>query len=584
MKTQRVHVFDYGDVTLEPGAFQTIFDRDQQYYLSIKVEDMLYEIRKKVGIDTQNGVSIGDEKGSWFGLGGNVLGQWLQAYSRLYAATGSLKAKEKADQLASGLIEVGEISPVLVDGTFMYFFEKYLRGFTDHYRYCHSQESLHFAAKFMKHIMASDIFTKAKKALGDNGPGSEIEWYTIPESILNFAKVAENAGFDPEMVTNYQQFAESFSYRRFWDIFTKRDSVFNHTPEAGQNTLFFHAYSHVNTFNSAAAFYQTHPDKNILKAIKKFYQWMRQSQEIASGGYGCHLEWFLPRESMVSSLREYHDSTETQCNSYAVYRLSNFLMASSGKAEYGHWPEKLFYNATLASIPLEKGHVMYYSDFCVKGGEKFLHQNTWTCCTGTRPLLLPELKRMIFYHDDESIYVNLFTPSSVTCKGLTLTQNTTFPETPFVSFLFSGSSQSLRLKIRMPEWLDKTPQFEQNGQSLPVIVDKNGWMDLGLVSGSSSPIMMTMAPKLIASSIETAGDPSNGVWALMHGPVMLAMSNPDGVPNIDYPQDLDQAFHPGPNPGEFLYKDWIEHPFKPFYAFPKGEHYRVYFNKYSGGR
>ncbi|MFA5066687.1 MAG: beta-L-arabinofuranosidase domain-containing protein [Candidatus Izemoplasmatales bacterium] len=584
MKAQAVHLFDYGDVTIEKGQFKAIFERDYQYYLSIKVEDMLYELRQHLGLDTQGGKTIADEKGSWFGLGGNVLGQWLQAYSRLYAATASKAAKDKADQLARGLMEVGEKSPILVDGTFMYFFEKYLRGFTDHYLFCNNDASLEFASTFLDHIMASDIYIHANKALGDNGPSSEIEWYTIPESILHFAEIYEKNGRYPEKVEKYREFAEKFAYRRYWDIFVKHDSIFRHTPEAGQNTLYFHAYSHLNTFNSAAAFYRLQNDKSLLKSIKEFYRWMRLNQEIASGGYGCHLEWFMPRELMVSALREYHDSTETQCNSYAVYRLSNFLMETLGDAQYGHWPEKLFYNATLSSIPLENGHVMYYSDFCVKGGEKFLHQNTWTCCTGTRPLLLPELKRMIFYYDEESLFVNLFTPASVTYQGLTLTQSTQFPESSIVSFYFSGTPTSLRLKIRKPEWMKDLPSFEQSGHFLPATLDQKGWIDLGIISGSSDPINMTITPSLNTTSIETAGDPDNGVWALMAGPVMLAMANPDDAPGIPYPTDLKTDFHPGSKPMEFIYRDWDNHPFKPFYVYPKGEHYRVYFNKKSGGR
>jgi len=89
---------------------------------------------------------------------------------------------------------------------------------------------------------------------------------------------------------------------------------------------------------------------------------------------------------------------------------------------------------------------------------------------------------------------------------------------------------------------------------------------------------------LVTTSIGTAGDTDNGVWALMAGPVMLAMANPDDAPEIPYPNDLKSEFLPGSKPLEFIYHDWHKHPFKPFYIYPKGEHYRVYFNKKPGGR
>lgn len=71
--------------------------------MNLSLDDMLFELRAQVGIpNPAHAHSLKNEEGTWFGLGGNVLGQWLQAYPRFYAVTGRVEAKEKADAFVDG--------------------------------------------------------------------------------------------------------------------------------------------------------------------------------------------------------------------------------------------------------------------------------------------------------------------------------------------------------------------------------------------------------------------------------------------------------------------------------------------------
>ena len=570
--------FSGREVTLGEGRFSAAFEKAYAYYMNLSLDDMLFELRAQVGIpNPAYAHSLKNEEGTWFGLGGNVLGQWLQAYPRFYAVTGRVEAKEKADAFVDGLYEIYSRNRVFCDGLFMYFFEKYLRGLTDCWTLCGNARAFEMARGFLEAAMASPIYRDASLYLGDNGPGNEIEWYTISESIYCFADAAQAAGASEEDVAAWRVFAEKFEYQKFWNIFLKEDDLFHYSPLAGQNTAYFHAYSHLNSFNSAACAYRVKGDPDYLNAIQNFYAFMRGTQELATGGYGAHLEWLMPRTGMINAMRSYHDSFETQCDCYAVYRLSNFLLGETGDGAYGNWTERLFYNGTLASIDMdEKGHVMYYSDYCTQGGRKHLHPNTWTCCTGTRPLLLCELKRTVFFHDGQNLYVNLFTPASVTLDGFRLEQTGDLCEGDTLGYSVSApEGVCRRVSFRRPEWLEAEPCLTRNGKSVKLI-EQGGWLTSECELTDGDRLELTLPKPLTVHRLESMGA---GVAAINYGPLTLALERREGVdPSaaVDFSRPVREQLTQCA-PREFAVKDRPQIRFRAYLDYVKGEEYYLCF-------
>lgn len=452
--TYKLRSLDYDEIEWLAGPMKEAFEEDYEYYMNLDVDDMMFEMRKKAGLDVKGGKSLASEAGSWYHLGANVLGQWLQAYARFYRSTHREKAKEQAKKLVDGLKEIAPFSPYFYDGLGMYFFEKYLRGLTDCWLFCGIEDAYYLAKGLLESAMESDIYNKAELLLGNNGPGDEIEWYTIPESICYFADAHERAcGEDGQ---KYRDFAKKFAYWSYWDIFEEKCEHFHdYSPLGGQNTAYFHAYSHLNTLNCAAYFYQITGDKYYFDVIDNCYTWMKEKQAVATGGYGLHIEWLMPDTGKINALHNFHDNFESQCNSYAVYRVGNFLMTHTGRADYGDWSERLLFNATLASIPIdEAGHTFYYSDYNVKESYKYRHPNTWTCCTGSRPLLLNELRRSVYFYEEDAIYVAQYVSSKAKVGEVTVTQTTDYPASDKVTVRveFTGENKRFALKFRKPAW------------------------------------------------------------------------------------------------------------------------------------
>lgn len=182
--------------------------------------------------------------------------------------------------------------------------------------------------------------------------------------------------------------ARQYEYREFWDLFYQDADPFSKRPVAGLYSEYCHAYSHVNSFNSCAKAYEQTRDPYYLKALRSFYRFMQAEEVMATGGYGANFEHLMPKTRLIDALRTGHDSFETQCDSYAAYRLVKYLTCLTDGAEFGNWAEALIYNATVATLPMTAaGNTLYYSDYNMYGGQKQNRADGWTCCTGTRPLL-----------------------------------------------------------------------------------------------------------------------------------------------------------------------------------------------------
>jgi DUF1680 family protein len=86
----------------------------------------------------------------------------------------------------------------------------------------------------------------------------------------------------------------------------------------------------------------------------------------------------------------------------------------TGDARYGDWIEALALNGIGVSIPMTlDGRVFYYSDYNLGGGHKedFDASRAWSCCSGTRPQAVADYADLVYFHDRDNLYVNLFTPA-----------------------------------------------------------------------------------------------------------------------------------------------------------------------------
>ena len=557
--------FDFHGVTLDDGELKRQFDEVRHDYLSIPNDDLLKVYRKAAGLPAP-----GLQFGGWWGDTGGSFSQIVSGLARMYAATGDPACREKADVLLSEWERCLSPDGSAVNTRGHYGYDKAVASLVDMYVYCGNRDALGYLSRVTDWAITH---LGRDRLLGNNGE----EWYTLGENLYR----AYLATGDPK----YRDFAKVWEYRAYWDLYAAGAGPLVTKPAAGIFPEFFHAYSHVNTLSSAAMAYRVTGDPYYLDVLRKAYDWLQANEVFATGGYGPWWEHLLPRDQFIASITgDRHDSFETQCGSWAAFKLSKYLISFTGEARYGDWIEALVYNGVGASIPMSpRGNVMYYSDYNVHGGMKRNREEEWTCCTGTRPLAVADYYDLIYLRAPEGLCVNLYTPSTVTWETggqkVAVRQITRFPEEPGTEFIVSSKEPvEFSLKLRVPSWLSGPMTARVNGAAVEVKVDGHGWAVVRRQWHDGDRLSVNLPEAFHLSRLQ----PSS-LAAIMYGPmVMAARSGGDPSSKIDFAH-LSSAFTPVP--GEALTYQLAADPdvlLRTFPSFREGEPYFLYLDTSRG--
>jgi uncharacterized protein len=253
----------------------------------------------------------------------NTFGQVLSGLARFHAGSGDAACREKANLLihewALCIAPDGYSFNTLQSPSPHYVYEKMVGGLVDNYVYCGNREARECLSR---------ITDWAMKNLSRKRHRGCVEWFTLGENLYR----AYQATGDEK----YREFAKAWEYTAYWNLFKQKPGdIFANPPlEAGQ-PISFHAYSHVNTFCSAAAAYEVTGQQRYLDIMQNAYAYLQDNQAFPTGGYGP-IERLMPHEAQVKSLENPFISKhfETQCGSWAAFKLSKYLIRLTGDAKY----------------------------------------------------------------------------------------------------------------------------------------------------------------------------------------------------------------------------------------------------------
>jgi DUF1680 family protein len=500
-----LEAFDYRGVRLLPGPFQNQVEGARALYGGIANDDVLKGFRQEAGLPAPgNGM-----KGWCKATSAVIFGQLVSGMVRLGRATGDEALVGKAVALYEGWAKT--LAP---DGNARmraYDWDKLVCGLVDLDRYAGVTSALPTLKKTVE--WASRTFDRARRPADGHdfwgaGPGDTSEWYTLPENLYR----AFLAGGDPL----FKDFAEVWLYEDYWRGFAE-----SATPPA---VLPVHAYSHVNSFASAAAAYRVTGDESYLRICRNAYDFIVGTQCYATGGYGPDERLMPPDGSLGRSLDALAYHAEIPCGSWAAFKLAGYLMTFTGAARFGDWVETILYNAMGASLPPEPdGRSFYYGDYRISGGMKGFYWHEWPCCAGTYIQNMAEYHNLIAFKDAQGLYVNLFVPAEIewTHEGQTLRlrQETAYPEEEAVRFsLTMERATHLALRLRVPGW-SKGARFTVNDAPLRVEAKPGEWATIERQWQPGDRLAMTIPMELRAVPVDRQ-HPQR--VAIMYGPVVLA--------------------------------------------------------------
>ncbi|WP_187774970.1 beta-L-arabinofuranosidase domain-containing protein [Pedobacter sp. BS3] len=546
--------FEYNEVKLLDSPLKHQFDEVVAYYLAIPDNDLLKGFRQRAGLPTYGARDLG----GWYTNDiFHVFGQFLSGMSRLYAVSGNQALKNKVNFLVEEWAKT-----IDANGYFFYsskpnaphyVYEKMVGGLVDAYVFAGDKNALK---------QLSIITDWAVKNLNrDRIYGqTQSEWYTLSENLYRAYCVTGDK--------KYLDFGKIWEYTDYWNYYLTG------VPPVGERR--HHAYSHLNTLSSAAAAYLVSGNEKYKTIIKNAYNFFWKEQCFATGGFGPD-ERLLPKNELIKTLETTHNTFETQCGSWAIFKLSKYLIMITGDARYGDWIEKMTMNGIGANISMSPdGRVQYYSDYNPREGTRHNHHVGWTCCTGTRPEAVAEYTDMVYFKNNDGLYVNLYTPSYATWHGISVTQQTNFPENniSLIKLNVKKGGIETTLSFRKPLWAETMPVISVNGKAIkPKLV--NNWMQIKRLWLDNDQVKITFPMKLYIDRLD-GSKPYPA--AFMYGPVAMAVNASNPYPeDIVVSKSISEQFIPiSGKPLNYRIKNHSDLILRPYYQFSPNEAYTLY--------
>lgn len=518
--------FPYGAVQLRGGRLKQHFDHIYAHYLALDNDRLLKVFRQHAGLPAP-----GPDMGGWYDADGFVpgltLGQYISGLARFAAATGDDAAHAKVGRLVSGFGEVLRkvddpyAGPGARDFWAAYVMDKYVVGFLDAYELSGIEEAKELLPLVIEKCRPY-ISPVSRPRIGKEEPPWD-ETYVLSENLFHVARVTGDQ--------QYHDMAVHYLLNKEWfDPLSKGIDVL---PEK-------HAYSYTVGLSSGAQAYLNLSDSKYLGALENAWRFL-EHQRYASGGWGPEEQFVHPgKGKLAESLKTSDAHFETPCGSFADLKLARYLIRFTGRPEYGDGLERTLYNTLLATrLPDSDGNYPYYSDYGGDGQKKYYHRK-WPCCSGTLVQGVADYVLNAYFHDDESLLVNLFVSSEVNWErsggNVVVAQETDYPAADAIRLTVRDAGDGrFAMKLRIPAWTDGA-SLRVNGKAVSVTPGTLATIDRRWKTGDVVDLVVPQPLRTL--SIDTE---NRDIAALMRGAIMYVGLNPwKGIQEqvIDLPRSL----------------------------------------------
>jgi DUF1680 family protein len=204
-----------------------------------------------------------------------------------------------------------------------------------------------------------------------------------------------------------------------------------------------------------------------------------------------------------------------------MLRLTRILFQGRPDSAYGDYYERALINGILASQDPDSGMMTYFQ--ATRPGYPKLYctpEHSFWCCTGTGMENHAKYGDSVYFHDGQTLLVNLFVASELDWaeQQVRVRQLTSFPDEANTRLtLHMVSPKHLTLRIRHPAWCIQA-SITINGQTQSGVMASGGYITLERTWHDGDIVQMQLPMHLHLAPLPGLPD----VAALMFGPVVLA--------------------------------------------------------------
>ena len=473
--------FHLADVTLLPGPFRDNMTRDLEYLASFDCDRLLAPFEQVADLPAR-----ASSLGGWEsqGLASHYCGHYLSAAAMMHAHTHDSRLAGKVDYLLPRLAACQEANG---------------RDDPDFRGYC---AGIPQSKPAYKQVLAGHIDVKNPHALYSfslNGLWSP--WYTVHKIMAGLRDVylymgrAQAREILLGMTDWAAQFPRRLSVAQMQLMLVSEQGGMNEvladvyamTGEAAHRTLAgqfnqtaqlaplmrhedildgLHSNQYIPRVIGIARQYELTGSSDYRTGAEFFWQNVVRHRTFVFGGNGDR-ENFFPIRDAAQHLSV--GSAETCCT-YNMLKLTNHYFCWNASMEAADFYERALINQILGSQDPATGGMTYY--FSMQPGHFKTFSSRWDscwCCDGTGMENHAKYPRGIYYHDADTLWVNLYLASELRWreKGLTIRQHTRFPEYNDVRLeIACAHPVRATLRLRHPYWSTPAMAVRLNGKRL----------------------------------------------------------------------------------------------------------------------
>ncbi|MEE6308335.1 beta-L-arabinofuranosidase domain-containing protein [Plantactinospora veratri] len=508
--------FPLSAVTLLAGPFQANAGRTQAYLNFLDPDRLLHTFRLNYGLSSSATACGGWESPSTE-LRGHSTGHVLTALAQAYANTGQAAFKTKGDYLVAQLAICQNRATAA--GYHTGYLSAYPESFIDRVE---ARQQVWAPYYTLHKIMAGllDMHLLAGNAQALDVLTRMAAWVKFRNDRLSQTQrqnmLDTEFGGMNEVLTNLYQLTENpdhLTTARYFDHAEIFDPLAANTDALNN----YHANTQIPKILGAIREYHATGTTRYRDIAVNFWDIVVGRHSYVIGG-NSNGEYFKAPNRIASELS---DNTCECCNTYNMLKLTRQLFFTNpSRLDYLDYYERALWNHLIGAQNPNSSHGFhcYYVPLRAGGTKTYSNDySNFTCCHGTGMETHTKLADSIYFHSGDILYVNLFAASRLVWpgRGITVQQDTTFPETPSSRLTITGSG-AIDLRIRIPGWA--------TGAQVRV----NGTVQSGVAAGSFARINRSWASgDVVEISLPMAltreATPDNStVQAVKHGPIVLA--------------------------------------------------------------
>lgn len=516
--------FRLEDVRILDPDLLRMREQTLDYLLALDSDRLLHNFRVNAKLPS-SAEPLYNRESPTNGWRGHYVGHFLSACSQMYASTGDIRLKTKAGAMVS---ELAKCQSQLGDKGYLSAFPE--SGFDDLEQGRPAAVLWYALHKIMAGLLDVNEHMQNPQALQVlEGMAAWTDWRTgrLPEEQMQRTLQIEFGGMN-EVLSNLSAVTGNPRYLTVAKRFDHH-AVMDPAAEGRDTLTNLHANTQIPKFIGAAREFELTGDPHYRDAAQFFWQQVALHRSYVTGGNSASEHFRTPPNVLASELT---DLSQETCNTYNMLKLTRQLFTWQAGPQYADYYERAFLNHILATPNPADGSPLYYLGM-LPGQWKvhFVPHEGFFCCCGTGLENFSKLSEGFYFHNEQSLWVNLFFASEVSWreKGVVLRQETRFPEEAGTRLVIQTKSPArFTLNVRIPYWADGASVTVNGKRFQPKLkLEPSSYAKIDRTWKNGDRVDVKLPMRLHLQPIPD--DPT--LAAIMYGPLVLAGEL--GTENLD---------------------------------------------------